>query len=66
LLVDAGIARPSSLSFCSSSTTACPLAWLNQVERWFALRELKALKRGVHRSTLDLEKAIYEFIEAQQ
>jgi transposase len=39
-------------------------SWLNQVERWFALLELKALKRGVHRSTLDLENAIYEFIEA--
>lgn len=39
-------------------------SWLNQVERWFALLELKALKRGVHRSTLELERAIYEFIEA--
>jgi len=38
-------------------------SWLNQVERWFALLEQKALKRGVHRSTLELEKAIYEFIE---
>lgn len=39
-------------------------SWLNQVERWFALLETKALKRGVHRSTVELEKAIYEFIEA--
>ncbi|HEY5927488.1 MAG TPA: IS630 family transposase [Kofleriaceae bacterium] len=38
-------------------------SWLNQVERWFALLEQKALKRGVHRSTAELEKAIYEFIE---
>jgi transposase len=38
-------------------------SWLNQVERWFALLELKALKRGVHRSTVELEKSIYEFIE---
>jgi transposase len=38
-------------------------SWLNQVERWFALLEQKALKRGVHRSTVELEKAIYEFIE---
>jgi len=38
-------------------------SWLNQVERWFALLEQKALKRGVHRSTLELEKAIYDFIE---
>jgi transposase len=38
-------------------------SWLNQVERWFALLEQKALKRGVHRSTVELERAIYEFIE---
>jgi transposase len=38
-------------------------SWLNQVERWFALLEQKALKRGVHRSTVELEKAIYEFID---
>lgn len=39
-------------------------SWLNQVERWFALLEQKQLKRGVHKSTAQLEKAIYEFIEA--
>jgi transposase len=39
-------------------------SWLNQVERWFALLEQKQLKRGAHRSTAELEKAIYEFIEA--
>jgi transposase len=38
-------------------------SWLNQVERWFALLEQKALKRAVHRSTVELEKAIYEFID---
>jgi transposase len=38
-------------------------SWLNQVERWFALLEQKALRRGVHRSTAELERAIYEFIE---
>jgi hypothetical protein len=37
-------------------------SWLNQVERWFALLEQKALQRGVHRSTIELERAIYEFI----
>jgi transposase len=39
-------------------------SWLNQVERWFALLEQKQLKRGVHKSTAQLEKAIYEFVEA--
>ncbi len=38
-------------------------SWLNQVERWFALLEQKALKRGVHRSTVELERSIYTFIE---
>jgi putative transposase len=38
-------------------------SWLNQVERWFALLEQKALKRGVHRSTAELEKSIYQFID---
>ena len=38
-------------------------SWLNQVERWFALLEQKQLKRGAHRSTHELEKAIYDFIE---
>jgi transposase len=39
-------------------------SWLNQVERWFALLEQKQLKRGAHRSTNELETAIYEFIDA--
>lgn len=39
-------------------------SWLNQVERWFALLEQKQLKRAAHRSTRELESAIYEFIEA--
>jgi transposase len=38
-------------------------SWLNQVERWFALLTERALKRGVHRSTKELEAAIREFIE---
>jgi transposase len=39
-------------------------SWLNQVERWFALLSTRAIKRGTHRSTLALEKAIGEYIEA--
>jgi transposase len=38
-------------------------SWLNQVERWFALLEQKQLKRGAHRSTRELESAIYAFID---
>jgi transposase len=40
-------------------------SWLNQIERWFAELEQKALKRGSHRSANELERAIYEFIDAR-
>jgi transposase len=39
-------------------------SWLNQVERWFALLTERALRRGVHRSTKELEQAIREFLDA--
>ena len=39
-------------------------SWLNQVERWFALLTERASKRGVHRSTQQLERAIRDFIDA--
>lgn len=38
-------------------------SWLNQVERWFALLTERAIKRGVFRSTRELEQAIRDFIE---
>ena len=43
--------------------TPTSASWLNQVERWFALLSTRAIKRGTHRSTIALEKAIREFIE---
>jgi hypothetical protein len=33
------------------------------VERWFALLTEKQLRRGVHRSTKELESAIHSFIQ---
>ena len=39
-------------------------SWLNQVERWFALLTERQIKRGAHRSTRALERAIREFIDA--
>jgi len=42
--------------------TPTSASWLNQVERWFALLSHKQIKRGTHRSTLALEKAIREFL----
>ena len=38
-------------------------SWLNLVERWFSLLTERQLKRGVHRSTHALERAIRDFIE---
>jgi len=37
--------------------------WLNMVERFFASLTEKQLRRGVHRSTRELETAIYRYIE---
>ena len=39
-------------------------SWLNLVERFFGLLTERQLRRGVHRSTRQLEKAIHEFVEA--
>jgi transposase len=44
--------------------TPTSASWLNQVERFFALLTDKALRRGVHRSTADLEAAIGAYIAA--
>lgn len=38
-------------------------SWLNQVERLFALLTEKQLRRGVHRSTQELEQAIQDYID---
>lgn len=39
-------------------------SWLNLVERWFAELTNKQIKRGAHRSVVELKKAIQEFIDA--
>ena len=38
-------------------------SWLNLVESFFSLLSRRRLKRGVHRSTLALEKDIRSFLE---
>lgn len=38
-------------------------SWINQVERFFALLTERQIRRGVHRSTRDLETAIRTFID---
>lgn len=39
-------------------------SWLNQVERWFAALTEKQLRRGVHRSTRELEQTIECYLES--
>ncbi len=39
--------------------------WLNLVERFFAALTEKQLRRGVRRSTRELETAIYRYIDHQ-
>ena len=43
--------------------TPTSASWLNQVERFFALLTEKQLRRGIHRSTRELEDAILGYIE---
>lgn len=44
--------------------TPTSASWLNQVERFFANLTERQLRRGVHRSTADLEAAITHYIAA--
>jgi transposase len=37
-------------------------SWLNLVERWFALLTQKQIRRGVHRSTRELEAAVRAYL----
>ena len=43
--------------------TPTSASWLNQVERWFATLTQKQIRRGTHRSTQQLEKAIRDYLE---
>lgn len=38
-------------------------SWLNLVERWFGAITSERIRRGVFKSTADLERAIYDYIE---
>ncbi len=49
---------PSGLHF-----TPTGASWLNLVERWFAGLTEKQLRRGVHRSTGELQDAIRHYLE---
>jgi hypothetical protein len=38
-------------------------SWLNLAEHWFALLTEKQLRRGVHRSTCELQEAIRAYLD---
>ena len=44
--------------------TPTSASWLNLVERWFAELTAKQIRRGTHRSTLQLEAAIKDYMAA--
>jgi len=43
--------------------TPTSASWINLVERWFAALTEKQLRRGVHRSTRELEEAVQRYLE---
>lgn len=58
--VKAWIARHPRFHIHFTPTSA---SWLNQVERWFATLTEKQIRRGTHRSTRDLERAIRGYLK---
>ena len=42
--------------------TPTSASWLNQVERWFAMLTERQIRRGTHRSTVELESAIRDYL----
>lgn len=57
--VKAWLARHSRFHVHFTPTSA---SWLNLVERWFALISDRQIKRGTHRSTIELERAIRQYL----
>lgn len=43
--------------------TPTSASWINMVERWFAGLSDKQLRRGLYRSTKELEEALRNFIQ---
>jgi transposase len=43
--------------------TPTSASWLNMVERFFALLTEKQVRRGAHRSTVELERAIHAYLD---
>lgn len=43
--------------------TPTSASWINQVERWFATLTERCIRRSTHRSTLQLEQSIREYLD---
>ena len=43
--------------------TPTSASWINQVERWFATLAERCIRRSTHRSTLQLEQSIREYLD---
>jgi transposase len=43
--------------------TPTSASWLNQVERWFGTLTQRCIRRGTHRSTRELERALRRYVE---
>lgn len=43
--------------------TPTSASWINQVERWFATLTERCIRRSTHRSTLQLEQAIRDYLD---
>ena len=54
--------RPHLAGFQVSTEAPTSSSWLNLVERWFATLTDRCIRRGVHRSTRELEAAIKEYL----
>jgi len=60
LLIRRWLARRPRFHVHFTPTSA---SWINMVERFFALLTDKQIRRGVHRSTRMLEKAIRDYLD---
>ncbi len=58
-LIRRGLARHPRYHLHFTPTRA---SWLNRVERWFATLTERQLRRGVHRSTRELETALKRYL----
>lgn len=45
--------------------TPTSASWINLVERWFATLTERQLRRGAHRSTVELEAALRRYLTVQ-